>query len=174
MIGHVLAGRLRALWFAARGARLGAKCSIGQRLVVRRPSAITLGARVEIEHDVFLKLVTGEARLNVGDYTFIGRGCEIDVAASVTIGAHTLLAPGVFITDHAHRHARAQRLDEQGSVSAPVTIGSDVWLGTRCTVLAGVTIGDGAIVGAGAVVTKDVEAYAVVAGVPARPIGRRT
>lgn len=171
---RLLASRLSALLLSFRGVRTGGKCRIGSRVVLLRASGITLGTRVEIEHDVFLKLVTAEARLTVGDYTFLGRGCEIDVAARVTIGAHTLLAPGVFLTDHSHRHARAQRLDEQGIDTAPVTIGNDVWLGTRCVVLAGVTIGDGAIVGAGAVVTKDVEPYAIVAGVPAKVIGQRT
>ena len=104
----------------------------------------------------------------------IGRGCEIDVAESVTIGAHTLLAPNVFITDHTHNHAKAQRLDQQGSRVTPVVIGADAWIGAHAVVLAGVTIGDGAIVGAGAVVTKDVPPYAIVAGVPARVIGSRT
>ena len=170
---RTIAGRLRAWLARLRGVHAGAKCAIGSRLHVRNARGIRLGARVEIEHDVYLKLVASEARLTVGDFTFIGAGCEIDVAASVTIGAHTLLAPGVFITDHAHNMARAQRLDEQGSRSAAVTVGDDVWLGAKCVVLAGVTIGDGAVVGAGAVVTKDVEAYAIVAGVPARAIGKR-
>ena len=168
----LLLGRLRALLLRLRGARIGAKTSVGARLVVVRANAITLGARVEIEHDVFLKTIGGS--LTVGDFAFIGRGCEIDVAQSVTIGAHTLLAPNVFITDHTHNHARAQRLDEQGNRIAPVTIGSDAWIGAHAVVLAGVTIGDGAIVGAGAVVTKDVAPYAIVAGVPARVIGSRS
>jgi len=171
---RLIAARLRAWLARLRGVRAGAKCAIGPRLQLRNARGIRLGARVEIEHDVYLKLVTSEARLSVGGYTFIGAGCEIDVAASVTIGAHTLLAPGVFITDHAHNHARAQRLDEQGSRSAPVTIGDDVWLGAKAVVLAGITVGDGAVVGAGAVVTKDVEPYTIVAGVPARVIGKRS
>lgn len=171
---RTLAARLRAWRMRLRGVRAGAKCAAGSRLHLRNARGITLGARVEIEHDVYLKLVTAEARLRVGDFAFIGAGCEIDVAASVSIGAHTLLAPGVFITDHAHNFARAKRLDEQGSRIAPVAVGDDVWLGAKCVVLAGVTIGDGAIVGAGAVVTKDVAPCAIVAGVPAREIGRRS
>jgi acetyltransferase-like isoleucine patch superfamily enzyme len=169
---RVILGRLRATLLRLRGARIGAKSSIGARLAVRKASSITLGSRVEIEHEVFLKMTGGS--LTVGDFTFIGRGCEIDVAQSVTIGAHTLLAPNVFITDHTHNHARAQRFDEQGSRNGPVAIGDDVWIGAHAVVLAGVTIGDGAIVGAGAVVTKDVAPYAIVAGVPARVIGSRS
>lgn len=172
MIARLAAGRLRAAMLRMRGARIGAKSSLGARLVIYRARSLRLGTRVEIEHDVFLKTIGGS--LTIGDYAFIGRGCEIDVAQSVTIGAHTLLAPNVFITDHTHNHARASRLDEQGNRIAPVVIGSDAWIGANAVVLAGVTIGDGAIVGAGAVVTKDVAPYAIVAGVPARVIGSRT
>lgn len=170
---RVIAGRLRALVLRLRGARIGAKSSIGTRLVARNPRGITLGSRVEIEHDVYLKIVSNEGRLTVGDFSFIGRGCEIDVAASVTIGAHVLLAPNVFVTDHTHSHARGVLLDQQGITSAPVVIGDDAWIGTGAVILAGVTIGAGAIVGAGAVVTKSVAPNAIVAGVPARPIGER-
>jgi acetyltransferase-like isoleucine patch superfamily enzyme len=172
VIARILAGRLRAAILRLRGARIGSKSSIGARVVVRNARGIALGSRVEVEHDVFLKIISGT--LTVGDFTFIGRGCEIDVAQSVTIGAHTLLAPNVFITDHTHNHARAQRLDEQGNRNASVVIGNDAWIGAHAVVMAGVTIGDGAIVGAGAVVTKDVAPYAIVAGVPARVIGSRS
>lgn len=168
---RVIAGRIRAAMLRLRGARIGSKTSIGKRLAVVRANALRLGSRVEIEHDVFLKTISGS--LTVGDFAFIGRGCEIDVAESVTIGSHTLIAPNVFITDHTHNHARALRLDEQGNRIAPVVIGSDAWIGAHAVVLPGVTVGDGAIVGAGAVVTKDVAPYAIVAGVPARAIGSR-
>jgi acetyltransferase-like isoleucine patch superfamily enzyme len=170
---RIALGRARAAAWRLRGARVGAKSSIGRRVDVRRPSGITIGARVEIENDTYLKLVTDESRLTVGDYAFIGRGCELDIANSITIGAHVLLAPNVFITDHAHNHAPGRRHDEQGIRSAPVVIGDDAWIGTRAVILAGVTVGAGAIVGAGAVVTKNVEPNAIVAGVPARKIGTR-
>jgi acetyltransferase-like isoleucine patch superfamily enzyme len=172
MTWRLVVRRMRAMLLRLRGARIGAKTAIGKRLVVVRAKAIRLGSRVEIEHDVFLKTISGS--LTVGDFAFIGRGCEIDVVESVTVGAHALLAPNVFITDHTHNHAKARRLDEQGHRSAPVVIGDDAWIGAHAVVLAGVTIGRGGIVGAGAVVTKDVPPYAIVAGVPARVIGSRS
>jgi acetyltransferase-like isoleucine patch superfamily enzyme len=170
---RLLLARLRAAILRMRGATVGAKTSVGA-IHVRKARNIAMGQRVEIEHDVFLKLVGDGARLELGDFVFVGAACEIDVASSVRIGAHSLLAPGVFITDHQHNIRREPRIDQQGIETAPVVIGSDVWLGTKSVVLPGVTIGDGAVVGAGAVVTKDVEPYAIVAGVPARVIGRRT
>lgn len=169
----LMAGRARATILRLRGARIEAKTSIGSRLQTRRPWCIDVGTRVEIEHDVFLKIVGDDARLVIGDHTFIGKGSEIDVMESITIGAHTLIAPNVFITDHTHNASAGLRVDEQGVRSAPVVIGSDAWVGTRAVILLGVTIGDGAIVGAGAVVTKDVPARAIVAGVPARIMGTR-
>jgi acetyltransferase-like isoleucine patch superfamily enzyme len=166
-------GRTRAATLRLRGARIAPKTSIGSGVRTRRPWCIDLGTRIEIEHDVFLKIVGDDARLVIGDHTFIGKGSEIDVMESITIGAHTLIAPNVFITDHTHNASAELRVDEQGVRCAPVVIGSDAWVGTRAVILPGVTIGDGAIVGAGAVVTKNVPAKAIVAGVPARIMGTR-
>jgi maltose O-acetyltransferase len=169
----VLAGRWRAALLRVRGMEIGDKTRVGPRARVIRPRCVRLGAHCEVEHDVFFKCVTAGAALIIDSWVFVGAGTEFDVAASVVVGPHTLLAPGVFITDHAHRHARGRRHDEQGTESRPVVIGSDVWVGAKAIVLPGVTIGDGAVVGAGAVVTRDVEPYAIVVGVPARPVGER-
>jgi acetyltransferase-like isoleucine patch superfamily enzyme len=171
---RVIADRLRAALLRAQGMRIGAKTRIGPCVRASRARSVRLGSRCEIEHGVFLKCVGLAPSLEIGDFVFIGAGTEIDVVRSVHVGSHTLIAPGVFITDHEHNKSRGQRLDEQGTDSAPVTIGADVWLGTRSIILPGITVGDGAIVGAGAVVTRDVPPYAIVAGVPARQIGQRT
>jgi acetyltransferase-like isoleucine patch superfamily enzyme len=173
-VSRIAAGRLRIALLRLRGARAGSKSIAGARLVVRNPRGLAFGRRVEIEHDVYLKLVTAEARVSLGDFTFVGRGCEIDAALLVQIGAHAQIAPGVFITDHAHKHARGELIREQGTTAAPVLIGDDVWIGTGAIILPGVTIGEGAIVGAGAVVNRNVERHAIVAGVPAKQIGERT
>jgi acetyltransferase-like isoleucine patch superfamily enzyme len=173
-LAALIAGRMRASLLRLRGMRVGAKATVGAALEVWRPWCVRIGTRAQIEQNVYLKVVGDDARVDIGDFVFIGAGSEIDAADSITIGAHTLLAPGVFITDHTHNAARGLRLDEQGNRNGAVVIGSDVWLGARSIVMHGVTIGDGAIVGAGAVVTKDVAPYAIVAGVPARVIGERT
>jgi acetyltransferase-like isoleucine patch superfamily enzyme len=170
----VILGRLRAAIWRLRGLDAGSKSWVGARLTVVRPHLVSLGSRCTVEHDVYLKVVDDAARLQLGDYVFVGTGCELDVALSVEIGPYTLLAPQVFITDHAHNIARGARIGAQGITSKKVVIGQDVWIGTKAVIMAGVTIGDGAVVGAGSVVTHDVAPYAIVAGVPARQIGTRS
>jgi len=120
-----------------------------------------------------MKITDDSAHIALGDEVFLGRGVELDISFGLRIGSHVLIAPGCFITDHTHRFERGATVDSQGCVGSVVTIGDDVWLGTNAVVLAGVTIGSGAVVGAGAVVTHDVEPDCVVAGVPARLVGRR-
>jgi acetyltransferase-like isoleucine patch superfamily enzyme len=165
--------RLRAVGWRLRGAALGAKCRVGKGCVIQRPWLLSTGERVQFEHGAFIKLVDDRALVTLGSMTFIGCGSELDIAGELHIGSHVLIAPGCFITDHGHGHAAGTLIDAQGTTCRPVRIGNDVWLGARVVVLPGVTIGDGAIVGAGAVVTHDVSPAAIVAGVPARPIGSR-
>jgi acetyltransferase-like isoleucine patch superfamily enzyme len=141
---------------------------------IDRAWTVTLGLRSTFESDVWIKVVSDTARVHVGDHTFVGRATEIDVSLQVVIGAHVLIAPRVFITDHKHNIAADRLIDSQGCTAAPVTIGDDVWLGTGCVVLPGVTIGAGAAVGAGAVVTRDVAPNSIVVGIPAREIGLRS
>lgn len=170
---RVAAGRVRAAALRLRGGRIGHKSIVGRHCDVWRPDCVTIGARCTIEHAVYFKIVDDEASLTIGDFVFVGAGCQFDVAQSISIGSHTLIAPSVFITDHGHAIARAHRIDEQGSHRKPVTIGNDVWIGTKSVILPGVTIGDGAVIGAGSVVRQDVDPYTIVAGVPARPVGVR-
>jgi acetyltransferase-like isoleucine patch superfamily enzyme len=171
---RALAGRARAWWVRCRGGTLGVKTRIGARGHFLRPWNFRCGERVEIESDVFVKIVSDEARLTLGDHVFVGRGVEFDVMERVDIGSHVLIAPGVFITDHNHRYDAAQRIDEQGCESRKVRIGDDVWIGAYCVILPGVTISRGALIAANSVVNCDVDEMCIFGGSPARLIGRRT
>lgn len=133
-----------------------------------------MGPRCVLQPMVWLNVEAENGTLNIGDYTFIGRGTEIEVSQSVTIGKHCLIAPNVFITDHNH-DTRRQGIPmfEQRCLSAPVTIGHNVWIGANSVILPGVTLGDGAVVGAGSVVTKDVPPNTIVGGVPAKFLRER-
>jgi acetyltransferase-like isoleucine patch superfamily enzyme len=112
--------------------------------------------------------------VRIGDDTFIGHDVSFNVARSVTLGRHCLLATGVRVYDFdGHPVDAARRRAKEPTPPegvAPIVIGDDVWIGTHAVILKGVTIGDRAIIGAGAVVTKDVAPDTVVAGNPARVV----
>jgi len=161
-------GRLRARVLAARGARVGAKAVVGPRCIVVRPRCLVLGERAWLEAETYLKMVADTAALELGEHVFVGRGAEFDVMREVSVGAHTVIAPRCFVTDHNHGILPGWRIDEQPCAVKSVVIGADVWLGAGVVVLPGVRIGDGAVVGANSVVTRDVAPMTVVVGVPAR------
>ncbi|WP_264213265.1 sugar O-acetyltransferase [Leisingera thetidis] len=107
--------------------------------------------------------------ITLGSNVYLNAGCTILDSAPVTIGDGTLLGPNVQI--YCARHHKDRDLRARGlEIALPVTLGKDVWIGGGAIILPGVTIGDGAIAGAGAVVTRDVPAGATVAGNPARPL----
>lgn len=166
--------RTRAAFWRVRGANVAAKVRVGASCRITRPWCLSVGQRVQFEHDVFVKITDDAARLTLGGHVFVGCGTEFDVSKSVIIGNNVLIAPGCFITDHTHLHRAGASIASQGCESTPVVIGDDVWLGAHSIVLAGVTIGQGAIVAANSVVTGNVDAMTIVAGSPARFVGART
>ncbi len=173
-LARVAAGRLRSTVHRTFGATIDAKTTMGRHVRIDRPSGVRVGARVTFEADVWMKLVSDQATVAVGDFTFVGRGTEFDVTESVVVGSHVLIGPGVFITDHNHGIEHGLRVDEQICAGGPVVIGDDVWLGAGVVILPGVTVGQGAVIGAGAVVTRDIPDWSVCAGVPARIMRKRT
>jgi acetyltransferase-like isoleucine patch superfamily enzyme len=107
----------------------------------------------------------------IGDHTRIG--LHNTVIGPVTIGNHVNLAQGITVTALNHNFDNVElRIDEQGVSTNPVAIADDVWIGANAVVLPGVSIGSHSVVAAGAVVTKDVPAHSLVAGVPAKIIRR--
>lgn len=144
---------------------------------MRGQGEIHLGNNVYISGKIIISLV-GKNRptLSIGNNTFIGHGCAFYLRSGITIGDNCLLASNIFIQDNdghpldAAARARGDAvLPEQ---IKPVVIGNNVWLGFNAVILKGVNIGDNAIIGAGAIVTKDVAPNTIVAGNPARIIGR--
>lgn len=103
----------------------------------------------------------------LGRRIFINAGCKVQDQGGVTIGDDTLIGHNVVIATLNHDLSPSRRADMH---PAPVTIGSNVWIGSNATILPGVHIGDDAVVAAASVVTKDVPAGAVVVGSPARMV----
>ena len=103
--------------------------------------------------------------ITVGEGVFINACCHFQDHGGVIIGDGCQIGHNVVFATL--NHGLAQE-DRQTTYPAPIVLGKDVWIGSNATILQGVTIGDNAVVGAGAVVTKDVEANTIVGGVPAR------
>lgn len=151
----------------------------GRPLVVKhRQSAISIGERftacsksmfnsIGVFQRVFIRTCASGARIVIGDDVGMS-GSSISAHRSVSIGNHVLIGSGVLITDSdAHPlDADKRRLGGNGAV-APVVIEDDAFIGARAIILKGVTVGRGAIVGAGSVVVRNVPPYSVVAGNPA-------
>lgn len=145
--------------------------AIGPRSVLISPrilsgvESIFIGARVGILAGSWLQAEAG-GRLLIGDDCLFTHQVHLHAVDDIKIGERTLIGEGTFISTGDH-----QRVDRHATMATgPISIGNDVFIGQRAIVLGGVSIGDGATVAAGAVVTKDVAAGSVVGGVPARVI----
>lgn len=126
------------------------------------------GARFKVQRPV---VIVGGGQIEAGDDVSISAFVHIWGMGGVTIGNRVMIASHTAITSLTHDYT-AERM--HGTVlAAPVVIEDDVWIGTHCVILPGVRIGRGAVVAAGAVVTRDVPPETIVAGVPARPLKRR-
>lgn len=131
------------------------------------PWCLTVGLRSEIEADVTFKITDASAEIRVGDRVFIGRGTILDISESLIIDSGVLIAPGCFITDHNHGIEGRIPIGNQACCSDKIVIERDAWLGAGVIVLPGVQIGEGAVIGAGSVVTEDIPPFALAVGSPA-------
>jgi maltose O-acetyltransferase len=112
--------------------------------------------------------------IEIGDYSGIGNNARLDTAGGIVIGKYVMISPDVVILTANHKHDDITiPIGMQGAESCPVIIEDDVWIGTRAIILPGVRIGRSSIIGAGAVVAKDVPPYSIVVGNPARVVSKR-
>jgi len=178
--------RVRIAFFRLLGARIGSRCWIRHIELPRNPWDIWCDDLVALDRGVVL-LTTGprgggrgegpagesRRRIVLRKRVYINRYTMIDASELVEIGPGTMIGPHTYITDHDHGAALDQPIHKQPLSGSPTRIGADVWIGAGVTILKGVTVGDQSIIAAGAVVTKDVPARAIVGGVPAKVIGQR-
>jgi acetyltransferase-like isoleucine patch superfamily enzyme len=139
---------------------------------------IARGARVDFGRFVWLgdrtKVRCHEGQVEIGAKTVIGQECTISAYQRVRIGEQCVIADRTMFIDFDHGVVEVERpIRLQGIYKRDVEVGSNVWIGYGACVLRGVSVGDNAIVGTNSVVTKDVPANAVVAGIPARVIRMR-
>jgi acetyltransferase-like isoleucine patch superfamily enzyme len=155
--------------------------SWGWKSELRKPDllyqtkAISIGKQVQIRKGARIETIGDwdgqDPKIIIGDGTSIHLYFHCGAAHSVKIGKNVLIAGRVYISDHDHEFDNAVFPPcKSGLIILPVVIEDEVWIGEGAVILKGVTIGKRAVVGANAVVTKDVPPYTVVGGIPAREI----
>ena len=153
--------------------KIGKRVIIEKGVMVFHPENIVLGENVYVGHNAILKGYY-KAKMFIGDGTWIGQGCFFHSAGGLTIGKNVGIGPGVMIITSAHsEEGRNKPILHSTLKFAPVIIEDDADIGVGAIILPGVTIGRGAQIGAGAVVTKSIRAYAIAVGVPAKVIKSR-
>jgi acetyltransferase-like isoleucine patch superfamily enzyme len=177
--------------------QVGKGVIFGKNLGLRHPNRIALGDRVAIDDDTLLDAGSSKgdgitlgndiiisrncviqaktATVTIGNSTDIGCNTVITSSGGISIGSSVLIAGNCYIGGGRYRTDRVDiPMMEQGLYTkGPVIIGNDVWLGAGAIVLDGVQIGQGCVVGAGAVVTKNLPDYAIAVGTPAKVIAQR-
>lgn len=192
---------LRGWWLQRRGVTAGRRFGLGPGVRIHYPCCLIVGDDVTVcEHSYLHCLSARGVRIGshtsidrnlwlhcggtpgdydhgyfeIGEHSFIGCNAVMGAGGGIRIGNHVLIGQSVNIHAESHRFADPARLiREQGVSYRGIVVEDDVWIGSRATIVDGVTIGRGAVIGAGAVVTCSVAPYVIVAGVPARAIGTR-
>jgi acetyltransferase-like isoleucine patch superfamily enzyme len=163
---HIVAGRrlnledgCEIVGLSKQGIVFGDRCTVG-RLATIRPTNVLLDE-------------PGEG-LRMGDHSNIGAYSFVGCSGFIDIGSHVMMGPRVTLLAESHNYADTdQPIKAQGVARSSIRIEDDCWIGAGAQVLPGVTIGRGSVVGAGAVVSRDVPPYSIVAGVPARVLRSR-
>jgi acetyltransferase-like isoleucine patch superfamily enzyme len=174
--GRLLGRYLRRRLFTAAGRRWRTNGLVffgrGLELEIAPKGRVDFGRFVWIGDKT--KIRCHEGRVEIGDKTVIGQECTISAYQHVRIGRQCVIADRAMFIDFDHGVVEVERpIRLQGIYKRDVVVGSNVWIGYGACVLRGVSVGDNAIVGTNSVVTKDVPANAVVAGIPARIIRMR-
>ena len=147
--------------------------SVQDNVFIQVNGMFALGHKSMIKRDAYIIINNGE--LIVGDNSAIGKRSEITInGGKISIGNFVRIASNVFITNANHEFSnRDTTIMDQGIVTSDVVIEDDVWIGHGAIILPGIHIGKGAIIAAGSVVTKDVAAFSIVGGNPAKFIKDR-
>ncbi len=181
----LLDGWIWPLWLSAQGVQVGR----GLRMVGRPEVRLTRGGRITLADDValysransnplqlttpcVLRLLADNAVIRIGAHSALS-GAVICAATSVEIGEHVLIGANVVISDtDFHPLGAADRRSDRnrGALTRPVIIGADVFIGSRAIILKGTTLGEGCVVGAGAVVSGQFPPHSIIAGNPAKVV----
>jgi acetyltransferase-like isoleucine patch superfamily enzyme len=143
----------------------------GNVLEMLREGRLELGDGVLFEPNVWLT-GAGAARIRIGDGTFLNMGVQVASLELVEIGAHCMFANGCFVTDADHRFDDPEKpVPWQGfTTKGPTRIADNVWCGANVVITSGVTVGERCVIGANSVVNRDLPAFSIAVGAPAKVV----
>jgi len=141
------------------------RLSVGENTIVGSKSLLHCGGRKWCDY---------KGRIKIGKKSYIGPHSVLFGAGEIEIGNNVLLGPGVICVSHQHSYKELSKvMQDQPMEFGKITIEDDVWIGSRATILPNIKISRGSVIGAGAVVTKDIPPFSVAVGVPAKVIKSR-
>lgn len=174
-VGTPLLRSVRRAFWSLQGMKIG-KATSFSFLHVTWPHQVRIGRNCRIEHDVYFHfdgIYCPGPSIIIGDDCFIGSGCEFNISSGIEVGNKVLIASGCRFVDHNHGIAPGLPIGNQPGTAARISVEDNTWIGANVVILQGVSIGTGAVVAAGAVVTRPVPANAIMGGVPAKVIRYR-
>jgi len=155
---------------------VGEKCRIARQVIMRANTdekpGIDIANEVSVQENVLINANRGF--VSIGHGSWVGPGSVISGNGGVDIGENVMIASHCAINTVSHNYCRTDiPMRDQGLSCDPVLIGDDVWIGIGAIILQGIRIGHGSIIGAGAVVTRDIPPFSIAMGTPARVTGNR-
>lgn len=172
---NYFSNKFRILLLEMRGLQIKKGTRLGT-ISCEWPNNLYVGSDCDIQNNVDFRIGSpfdSECTITIGDRVFIGRCCEFVCSTKISIGNDCFIASNTTINDTGHEYAKHTTIKNQPITTSKITIEEDVWIGTSSVLLQGITIGKGAIIGAGSVVNKSIPKYEIWAGVPARFIKKR-
>jgi acetyltransferase-like isoleucine patch superfamily enzyme len=169
--------RVRLLKYRFLGVRFLGDVHLRKIRIPRNFHDIEIDAGTYLDDGIVLivsGVPTGQPKIRIGKRCGFNRYTIIDASIRIEFKDFVRVGPFCYFTDHDHGIAAGKLIMEQALLESPIIIGRDAWVGANVKVLKGVTIGDGAIVGAGSVVTKNIPPYKIAVGIPAKVIADRT
>jgi acetyltransferase-like isoleucine patch superfamily enzyme len=161
----------RAQWYLRSATEVAKTVRLSGRPMIHNGGTMLIGDRVRlVSTAATLELATiGTGTLHIGERTFVNYGTSISASELVRIGPRCNIGTHCLLIDNEFHRLEPERRTETPE-SRPIVLGENVWLAARVIVLPGVTIGDGSVIGAGSVVTRDIPARCVAVGIPARVV----
>lgn len=166
---------LSLLGLKIKGLTIGKDAKV-ENISCNWPNKLIIGNSCVIQDQVNFRIwhpYGKDSFIKIGDNVFIGHACEFVCTTEISIGNDCLIASNTIFNDAGHEYFKHTKINKQPVTTKKITIEEDVWIGASSVILQGVTIGKGAIIGAGSVVNKSIPEYEVWAGVPARLIKKR-